>query len=46
MSPELDKIMKEADNPVEAFFAGIIYCIVEFVFRILEVFIEITQESH
>lgn len=37
---DLDKIFKEADNPVEAFFAALIYMIVRLMFRAMEIVIE------
>lgn len=49
MSPELDKIFEEADSPFEAFFAALIYMMVEMLFRMVEVVVEFgtqSQESH
>ncbi len=48
MNAELDAIFEESDNPLEAFFAAMIYFMVEMLFRLVEVVVEFgtnTQES-
>lgn len=48
MSPELYAIIEETDNPLEAFFAAIIFYLIEVLFKIIEVVVEFgenTQES-
>lgn len=49
MNPELDKIIEEADNPLEALFAAFLYYMIEMIFKMVEVVIEFgtnTQESN
>lgn len=45
MNPELDKIFEEADNPLEAFFAALIYMMVDLIFRAIEVVLEFGTQS-
>lgn len=44
----MNKIIDEADNPLEAFFAMLLYYLVHIIFRVMEVVVEFgtdTQES-
>lgn len=45
MNPELDFIIADTDNKLEAFFALIIYGMVAFIFSILEVVIEFNEDA-
>lgn len=45
MNPELDKIIEEADNPFEAFFAALLYMMVEMLFRMVEVILDVSNEE-
>lgn len=45
MYAELDKIFEESDNPFEAFFAALIYAMIELIFRAMEVVLDATEQN-
>lgn len=43
MNPELMKLVDESDNPLEIFFAVMLYYLVEFIFKVMEVVVEFAE---
>ena len=44
MSPELEKVFEESENPLEIFFAVFLYAIIEMIFKIMDVMV-VYEES-